>query len=111
MKKEVKKVSEKTLQKKIIDYLESIGAVVVKVNNGAVYNPYRKSWIPPRRKGVSDILCCYKGYFIAIEVKGTGSYATKEQKEFIEQVKINGGFGITTRKFEEVVELIDTLSA
>lgn len=105
-----KKVSEKTLQKKIIDFLESVGAVVVKVNNGAVYNPYRKSWIPPRRKGISDIIACFNGYFIAIEVKGTGSYPTKEQKEFIEQVKEKGGFGIVTRSLEDVQELIGTLS-
>ncbi len=47
---------EQDFQRKIVKYLESEGAYVVKV-------------VAASKKGVPDIVACYKGYFLAIEVK------------------------------------------
>jgi len=47
---------ESKIQKQIVKELESNGAYVVKV-------------ISATRKGVPDILACYKGLFIGLEVK------------------------------------------
>lgn len=49
-------MTEQKIQKKIIDYLDSLGAYVVKI-------------IKCNRSGVADILVCFKGHFIAFEVK------------------------------------------
>ena len=49
--------------------------------------------------GVSDLLLCYKGFFVAIELK-TESEVSDLQIEFINEVRIAGGIG-------EVVDHID----
>ena len=48
--------SESKNQKEIQRYLKSIGA-------------YQFKTVVSNRRGIPDILCSYKGYFIAIEVK------------------------------------------
>lgn len=47
---------EQKIQKAIVDFLESIGAYVIKVINAT-------------KKGVLDIIACVKGRFVTIEVK------------------------------------------
>lgn len=49
-------MSEQKIQASIIKYLESKGAYVVKV-------------VTASKKGVPDIIACYKGQFVGIEVK------------------------------------------
>ncbi len=65
-------------------------------------------------KGVSDILGCYQGRMLAIEVKPpswkpplptTKAYKHfKEQEDFIFQVNQAGGIGFFAQSAEEVVE-------
>lgn len=106
MPRKPKRITEKTTQKEIIDYLKSIGAVVVKINNGGTFNPVTKHFIPPREKGVADILCCYKSYFIAIEVKGPKTKPSEFQKVFLQNVLDAGGMAIWTRDLFTVKDLI-----
>jgi Holliday junction resolvase len=49
-------MKESVIQKKIKDYLESIGAYVIKVQSAS-------------KAGVPDLVLCYKSLFIGIEVK------------------------------------------
>lgn len=49
-------MKEQDIQRKIIKYLESVGAYVVKV-------------VASNKSGTPDILACYRGIFLAIEVK------------------------------------------
>ncbi len=100
------KVSEKDLQKTIIDYLLLKKAVVVKVNNGGVFDFKRQVWRKQREKGISDILACYKGYFLAIEVKSTGAKPSPDQEDFLQRVIKAGGHAIWTDNFEKVEEMI-----
>ena len=48
--------SEQTIQSDILKYLKSVGAYTIKVSAAT-------------KAGIPDIICCYKGRFIAIEVK------------------------------------------
>lgn len=52
-------MKESALQNKVIKYLEDRGAYVVKV-------------IAASKSGVPDLLVCYKGKFISIELKAPG---------------------------------------
>lgn len=52
-------MKESALQNKVIKYLEDKGAYVVKV-------------IAASKSGVPDLLVCYKGKFISIELKAPG---------------------------------------
>lgn len=75
-----------------------------------------KHWSGPMTypKGISDILGCYQGRMIAIELKhegwkppepGTKAYKHfKEQEDFIFQVNQAGGIGFFAQSVEEVVE-------
>ena len=48
--------SEQGTQSDILKYLKSVGAYTIKVSAAT-------------KAGIPDIICCYKGRFIAIEVK------------------------------------------
>lgn len=60
------------------------------------------------RAGVSDILACVKGRFVAIEVKAD-TKATALQELFINNIKKAGGIGAVCYNVEDVVELLKEL--
>lgn len=105
--RKIKPQREQEIQKAILDYLRHIHAVPVKINNGGVFSQSRQTYIPSRQKGISDILACYKGYFIAIEVKRKGAKPTPEQLGFLDEVRRAGGFAIWTDNLDDVIEMID----
>lgn len=51
------------------------------------------NYVNIRYRGISDLLVCYKGCFLAIELK-TGSKLTSSQELFLEDVKKAGGWGL-----------------
>lgn len=84
---------EQVIQKKICDYLVSLGSTIPMVYTAAgIY----------AKKGVSDILCCYKGRFLAIEVKRPGEKPTPIQLLFIEGINKCGGIGFWATSVEDV---------
>lgn len=97
---------EVALRRQICAYLQSKGAFIFVHDSVGIYDArrkcYRKNFDPFRIKGVSDILGIWQNRFIAVEVKIKGRYATKEQKEFLAQVKANGGLGILAYSLDDV---------
>lgn len=94
-------MSEANFQKKIIKYLESIDAYVFKHNASAI-----------SKAGVPDIICCYRGLFMGIEVKKDNkSKPTELQKYNLNKINKCGGIGIVLRPdtFERFISLLDTL--
>ncbi len=91
-------MKESAVQKKIIDYLHSVGAWTVKT-------------IQCNKAGVPDILCCYKGRFLAFEVK-RDMYAkmneTSElQQRTIKQIIAAGGVAGVVTCVTEVKDILD----
>jgi len=88
-------MTEQQLQKKILDYLDSLGAWTVKT-------------ISVNKRGVPDILCCYDGQFYGIEVKRPGklSTLTEIQKYQIRMIVGAGGVAIAADSLETVKEII-----
>ena len=77
---------EADFSRKVTKYLESIGAIV----NNQTANIYS-------RVGVSDLLICYKGRFIALELK-VGNYQPDPlQVRYLEKVREAHGFGLLLR--------------
>lgn len=74
-------MAEQKIQASILNLLKAKGAYTVKV-------------MAANRNGVPDILACYKGRFIAIEVKDKGNKATPLQLANIEQIKEQGGYAL-----------------
>jgi Holliday junction resolvase len=61
------------------------------------------------RSGLPDLIACYKGYFISIEVKGD-SEVSALQKYNLEQIQKAGGAAIVAYDISEVVDLIEVIS-
>ena len=79
-------MKEAQFSREVTQYLESKGAIV----NNQTGNMFSKV-------GVSDLLVCYKGYFIALELK-TGRYtADPLQISYLQKVRDAGGFGLILR--------------
>lgn len=57
-------------------------------------------------KGISDILCCVGGVFVAVELKADDGTASPHQVLFIEDVVKHGGIGGICYTVGQVAELI-----
>jgi len=85
----------------VLDYLKSL--------------PFCKAikTITNNQKGVSDILCCLQGTFIAIEVKApnkpTWKHTTKLQKKYLREVNDALGFGFSTNDFDHFKKCLDLI--
>ncbi len=65
-----------------------------------------KQWQGPMSepKGVSDILGCFEGKLLAIEVKVPGRKPSLEQALFLYSVNQAGGIGFVAYSVEDVIE-------
>lgn len=86
-------MKEQKLQGKIMQYLRSIGAYVVKVNLAT-------------RNGVPDILCCVEGRFVGIEVK-VGGQPTELQRINLEKIRRAGGISLVAYSVQDVERIIE----
>lgn len=88
--------TEQDIQRKILKYLETKHIYVVKV-------------ISASKAGVPDILCCYQGKFLAIEVKtpNTRHNTSELQKYNISKIIGAGGKAIVAWDVKQVEEFID----
>ena len=62
---------------------------------------------PMGAKGVSDILGCYKGRFLAIEVKTPGGRTSPEQERFLANVNDAGGIAFVAHSIYDVIEKLE----
>lgn len=96
-----KPAKEADIQAAIRDYLALRGAVVIRVNSGRM--PWtdkagkRRSMAMNDSPGCSDLLVCFRGKFLALEVKRPGEFETPKQAAFLERVRQAGGFARVVR--------------
>jgi Holliday junction resolvase len=79
-------MTESQFQQKVIQFLKSIGAYHVKIWGGGF-----------QKAGIPDLLVCYKGKFIGIELKTDKGKASVLQKYNISKIQKAGGIGIVLR--------------
>lgn len=89
---------EKNIENKIKAYLKNKGAYYVK------YFGNQFSQV-----GVPDILACYKGRFIGIEVKNKRGKTSPLQDYNIASIKRAGGISLVARSVNEVTEVLDKI--
>ena len=89
---------EKNIENKIKNYLKSKGAYYVK------YFGNQFSQV-----GVPDILACYKGRFIGIEVKNETGKTSMLQDINLQQIKDAGGISLVARCVEDVSKVLDNI--
>ena len=93
-------MKEQDIQRKIIKYLESVGAYVVKV-------------VASNKSGTPDILACYHGIFLAVEVKRpeTKTNVSELQEYNIKKIKEAGGVAIVSWDLDAVKATIDDINS
>ena len=89
-------MKEKTIENKIKTYLKTIDGLYFFKEHGGLYGT----------AGVPDIICCYKGLFIAFEVKAESGKATALQDATI--IRKAGGIAEVVRSVEEVKRIIES---
>lgn len=91
-------MKEQTYQKKIIDFLKSKGAYVVKI-------------ISASQAGVPDVICCYRGRFVAVEVKRpeTLKNVSRLQAYNLDKITEAGGIGFVACSVEQVKKVLEAI--
>lgn len=93
-------MKEQQLQSKIKEYLvNEKDCYVVKYVPMPVYGI----------AGIPDILCCYKGRFIAIEVKVGNNKPTQIQQSHLGRIKRRGGLAIWVNSLQQVKDFFNEL--
>ncbi len=90
---------EKSIENNIKSYLRSKGAYYFK-HHGNQYS----------QVGVPDIIACYKGYFIGIEVKNETGKTSPLQNVNLEMINDAGGYGIVARSVKDVELVIEAIN-
>lgn len=93
-------MKEQDIQRKIIKYLESVGAYVVKV-------------VASNKSGTPDILACYRGIFLAVEVKRpeTKTNVSELQEYNIKKIKEAGGVAIVSWDLDAVKAVVENINS
>ena len=88
-------MKESTLQRRIIATLREHGAYVFK----AVGSPLQQ-------RGTPDLLVCWQGHFIALELKQPGEKATPMQEHEMKKVQEAGGVAMVVVSVGEVLQCL-----
>jgi Holliday junction resolvase len=92
---------EKAITAKILKALELEGGY------------WRKIHGSPYQSGIPDIIGCYRGVFVAFEVKrpSTRANVTKAQEYAINTINANGGYASVVTSPDEAVEVLIRIEA
>lgn len=90
-------MKEKSVENKIKDYLFSKGIYHFKVH-GSKFMP----------AGIPDIVCCYRGSFLGIEVKRPGAKNEQSEQQKVHERNIikSGGTYLLVDSLDEVVDYV-----
>ena len=87
---------EKTITNQILKYLKAQPECFAFKEHGGIYGT----------SGIPDILCCYKGKFLAFEVKTPKGKLSKLQEITIEKICEAQGLAFKVTSLEEVKEML-----
>ena len=113
----MKAPKESDIQKALLDWLRIHGAVAIRVNSGAFAGEYKgkKRFVKLNdTPGCSDILCCWQGRFLAVEVKrelprtknvallSKAALRLATQQAFLNSITRAGGIGVMVTSVAEL---------
>jgi len=104
-------LTEAQVQKVILQWLElQNDLTVIRFNSIGIPLGETGKFRPIRMKGVSDLICCVRGIFLAIEVKREkGGKLSNYQKAFLQTVKDVGGVAIVATSLDQVIETVNLI--
>ena len=90
---------EATFQREAIELIESMGGYPIKIHVSAYQS-----------QGEPDLVCCYKGRYVAFELKVDNNKPSKLQLEKIEDIKRAGGIALPVYSINEIKETLYEIS-
>jgi len=94
------RILERDLQPDLIEYLESEGAYVLKTHVSSF-----------QKQGEPDITCCYKGRYIAFEVKRDEKEKARKLQEYkMSLIRKAGGIAMRVDNLNQVKEVLYEIS-
>lgn len=108
----VKMAAEKKFESKIKSELRRRNACSAPPHGGTWFVKFFANAFTPA--GIPDILACYRGRFLGIEVKGGSSYGlTDLQKYNLKKIREAGGIGICVYPsgWGQFLEMLDRLDS
>ena len=99
--------SEKGIEDAIRAYLREVGAFEMKIWTGGIAL-FDGRVARNNNKGAADILACWRGRFVAIEVKSKTGRPSPEQIAFLADVKRAGGIALVARSLNDVICALGT---
>ena len=100
---------EGEIQLEILKYLKLRNIPANRNNAGKVKKG--SYWINLGKSGWPDILCCFHGLFLGIEVKKPGEDLSDKQKEVKAEIEQANGIVIVITSVEELAEELLTLQS
>jgi len=91
-------MTEAELKRDVKAYLDKMGFHHVHYNT--IFSSRRGNY--GSAKGIPDIIGCYRGRYIAFELKGKGGKPSEAQNRQLESIKAAEGMGIIVRSVDEV---------
>jgi len=79
------------LTNQIIDFVYRKGGYAWRSSSVGIYDTKQQAFRTAAKKGVSDILACFKGQLIAVEIKIGTDRLSPEQQGFLENISAAGG--------------------
>jgi VRR-NUC domain. len=89
-------MKEKTITNQILKYLKSEPECFAFKEHGGIYGV----------SGIPDIICCYKGKFMAFEVKTPQGKLSKLQEITIKRINEAGGMAVKVTSLREVKDAL-----
>lgn len=90
---------ESAFQDKVIAYIKSRGGYEIKIHVSSY-----------QLEGEPDIVCCYRGWFCAFELK-QGSVLSELQKIKLQLIRESGGIALEVRSLSQIEEVFDMIDS
>ena len=91
---------EKDIVNAIMRYLKTVPSCFAWKTHGGMYGT----------AGIPDIICCYRGRFVGLEVKTPSGKLTKLQEITIQRIEKAKGCAFKVTSVEEVKEILKNLN-
>lgn len=98
-------LSEKQIENQALGWLKSKMIFAFKVKSMGTFDPVTKRFRAPSpwyKKGCPDILCCYRGKFVGLEIKTKKGRLSEYQKAFHMELVESGGYAFVVRDIDEL---------
>lgn len=85
----------------IINHIYLAGGYAWRASSVGVFDTKRMHFRAAAKKGVADVLACYRAHLVAVEIKIGTDRLSDEQEGFIKNIQATGGIAFVARDFED----------